>query len=152
MRKILITLLFVVCIVKISQLNAYCIYNRSNEDTITVYAGLSKKLAEAPLLRRKSRHILRPGEKGCWNWKDLAEVANRAETWYWIAFRGKEITPGLGDKLGEGYFPVGGAIVFSGYDENARAQFKIYYDKQPWQYDQQPWDWTTGRPWKTYKR
>ena len=105
--------------------------------------------------------MLKPGGRGCWNWKEIAKSKDpnkRTKEWYWVAYKGgKKIRTIWTDKLGEGYFPIGGAIAFKGYDQNARAMFQVFFDKKssknmpPWKYRESPWN-HRSQPWKNYKR
>ena len=155
MKKILLSLFLIVTSMQVSKLSAYCVYNHSNDETIVIYVYPSKDASKkAALFKRKAKHELPPKYgKRCWNWKEISK--NRKKEWYWVAYKGRgqwyNMRTMWTDKLGEGYFPIGGAVSFRGYDEDAKAIFKIFYDKKSWEYKKSPWN-HKSKPWKTYKR
>lgn len=172
MKKVLLLLLLITTIMKITKLSAYCFHNWSNEETISIQIYESKlsfifykqEMLNPlfPSVNLKAHHLLQPkGGIGCWNWKSI-DKNNRKKEYYWVAYKGntqlgKIVTLyGTATILGEGRFPIGGAINFSGYDENARAKFDIYFGPNPksmppWKYWKSPWK-HKSKPWKTYKR
>ena len=99
------------------------------------------------LLMIRAQHTLKPGNKGCWNWKSI-DKKNRAKEWYWVAFEGGHKWVGA-KRLGEGCFPIGSAIYFSGW-MTPENRFDIYYRGKPWKYWKSPWN-HKKKPWKTYK-
>ena len=152
MKKTLLSLFLITISMGIIKLNAYCFYNWSNKETITVF--IYKSLLESrglPKLTKKASYVLSPkGGKRCWNWKSIG--GKRTKLWWWIAFKGgKKVRTLFTAKLGERPFPIGSAVVFAGYDENAMAEFKINYDGKPWRYWESPWK-HESQPWKTFKR
>ena len=154
MKKILLSLFLIVASMQVSNLSAYCTYNRSKNEKIIMKIYPSKSKSEiSPLFNRKARHVLKPGGEGCWNWKKI-DPKNRKKEWYWVAFVERETESGFDviSPIGEGYFPIGGAIVFKGFNENARAKFNIYYDSKTWKYRKSPWN-HKSRPWiEKYKK
>ena len=154
MKKILLPLSLIATSMGITKLSAYCVYNYSNEEKINLQIYSSKKKSEiGGLFNRKANYDLSPrGGKRCRNWKDF-DKNNRKKQWYCVAFKGNwKLRHRYADSLlGEGYFPIGGAIVFAGYDENAKAKLEIYYDSKPWKWNKSPWN-HKSQPWKTFKR
>ncbi|HEB41627.1 MAG TPA: hypothetical protein ENI08_01235 [Candidatus Dependentiae bacterium] len=140
MKKILLLLFLIVTSMTIIRLSAYCVYNKSNQEIyITIYSKKPQLLSPG---REKSYKKLKPDSRTCWHWRDI-DRKNREKEWYWVAS-----SKGL---LGEGYFPIGGAIVFRGYKKNGQANFTIHYDGPLWKYKESPWK-HKEQPWKTYKR
>jgi len=153
MKKVLLPLFLISASMGIIRLNAYCFYNHSNDETITVMLYTSKGKSEiAPIFNRKAHYVLSPkGNKACRNWRSV-DKKDRKKEWYWEAFKGGKKVRFIWTKtLGEGYFPIGGSVLFMGYDANGRAKFDIYYDGKPWEYTKPPWN-HRSRPWKTNKR
>ena len=152
MKKILLSLFLIVTSIEVSKLNAYCVYNRSQTDKLEIQIFPSKKASQnAPLFGIKARHKLKPnGGKACWNWKKI-DPKNRKKVWYWVAYKRQ---PKF--RIGEGYFPIGSAIVFKEYDASGKAIFNIHFGPNPksmplWNYRESPWNYRS-QPWKTYKR
>jgi len=145
MKKILLSLFLIATSMETVQLSAYCFYNHSKDQTITIL--IFPKTSFLQVLTDK--HVLSPGDKGCWNWKKIDK--NRETEWRWKAKKGSSK---FGDLLGEGYFPIGGTIHFEGeVGGTVFKGFNIYYDGKPWKYWESPWNWPRGEtPWKTYKR
>jgi len=153
MKKILIPLFLIVTSMGIMKLSAYCVYNYSNDEKITIKIYPSKETSGVGSLAfRKANHVLSPkGDKACLNWKEI-DSNNRKKELYWIAYKGgKQLRAIWTRKLGEGCFPIGGAILFFGYDKDARADFEIHFDNKKWKYHRSPWN-HKSRPWETYKR
>jgi len=138
MKKILLPLFFIATSMGVTKLSAYCVYNRSKQK---IYISTYKKWP-GMFTRTQGYHPLKPDSKKCWNWKKI-DKKNRKKEWYWVASSNRQ--------LGEGYFPIGGAIVFLGYDKNGQAKFSIHYDGPAWEYRKSPWN-HKKRPWKTYKK
>ena len=143
MKKILLPLFLIATSMTIIRLSAYCTYNKSNEK---IYINIYKK-RPGMFTRTQAYHTLNPGGKKCWNWKEI-DKKNRKREYYWIASSKRQ--------LGEGYFPIGSAIVFKGYDTSGRAIFNIHFGPNPksmplWNYRESPWN-HRSQPWKTYKR
>jgi len=151
MKKILLLLFFIATNMETIQLNAYCFYNYSKDKTITIYTYPSKKKSQkSAFYYKKAQHELKPGgSKRCRNWKTI-DKKDRKKTWYWVAYEGGQkfirIKP-LSKKLGEGYFPIGGAVYYSGWYKD---EFSISYDGKEWEYWKSPWK-HKEQPWKTYK-
>jgi len=153
MKKILLLLLLIAASVRIIRLSAYCTYNYSNDGSITIQIYANKEYSkESPYAHREAKHVLSPKNgKSCWNWQSI-DPNNRKKEWYWVAFKGgTQLREKWIDKLGEGYFPIGGAILFFGYDKDDGADFEIHFDNKKWKYQKSPWN-HISRPWKTYKR
>jgi len=103
MKKILLLLLLIAASVRIIRLSAYCTYNHSNDESIRIriYKVKNKKT-----YRPEATHVLlHKGDKACWNWKKI-DSNNREKEMGWRAYTLS------GKDLGEGYFPIGGAILF----------------------------------------
>jgi hypothetical protein len=141
--KKIIFFLLVIVNAGISKLNAYCIYNKSNQKIYaTVYSG--RPMFGVP--NQKAYYELKPGQKGCWNWKEIDSKNRNKEYYFFLTTK---------TRIAEGYFPIGGAVVFLGYKNN-RADVTVYFGPDPnnmgpWQYQTLPWKHTTP-PWKTYNR
>ena len=150
MKKILLSLFLITTSMETIQLSAYCVYNWSNNEPITIkiYKAAENPVTNSKTYGIKATYKLQPrGGKRCRNWKDI-DKNNRKKQWAWKAY-----TQSGSYKLGEGFFPIGGTIVFGGYDENARAKFELNYDGKPWKYHESPWNWPRSiKPWKTYRR
>ena len=147
MKKILLPLFLIATSMKTTRLSAYCFYNYSKNKTIYVYTYESKQpLRPKTLSPYKARHELSPKDgKGCWNWKSI-DKNDQKKLWYWVAYS-KSLR-----KLGQGYFPIGGAVYYSGWTTR-KGMFEIYYNGKPWEYWKSPWNWPQSeKPWKTYKR
>jgi len=138
MKKILLLLFFIITNMEIIQLSAYCFYNHSNEKIrINIFSGKTTKFFGFD----KAYYWLSPkGGKSCRNWKKI-DKNNRKKEWYFTAYT-KSFK-----RLGEGYFPIGGAIYFSGWYKD---EFSISYDGKEWEYWKKPWK-HKKQPWKTYK-
>lgn len=152
MKKILSLLFLISTSMGVTRLSAYCIYNRSKNETIRMDIYPKKPPIRGMRLTMKSERYIKPGGKTCWNWAEIAKSKDpkkRQKEWYWIA-------TGLRN-YGRGYFPIGGAIVFYGYDQNGQAKFQVYFHKErskkmpPWKYQESPWN-HKEQPWETYKR
>jgi len=149
-KKILLPLFFIATSIGITQLSAYCFYNNSKDKTISLFV-FSKKLAlkHGGFLAKRALYNIKPGQKYCRNWKDI-DKKNRAKEWYWVAYKGSSkgrIITLSTKRLGEGYFPIGGAVYFSGWYKDA---FSISYDGKEWEYWKSPWK-HKKQPWKTHK-
>jgi len=145
MKKVLLLLFFIATNMETLRLDAYCFYNHSDNQTITIHTYKSKRWSKfAPNVNSEAIYELKPGSsKRCRNWKDI-DKKNRTKEWYWTAYKGdkKRITP-FTKKLGEGYFPIGGAVYYSGWYKDA---FGISYDGKEWEYWKSPWN-HKKRPW-----
>ena len=142
MKKIILSLFLIATSMTISRLSAYCIYNHSKDETISIFIYPSKAKSNiAPLFHKKSSYVLKPnGSPGCWNWKEIG--GSRNKQWYFKAYKGgKKLRTIWTDKLGKGYFPIGSAVVFTGYDGSGRAIFNIHFGP----------DSESMPVWKTYK-
>jgi len=149
MKKILLPLFLISASMVTIKIGAYCAYNHSNDEPITIKVFSIKK--DKKLFPRATYRLQPKGDKVCRNWKSI-DKNNRKKEWFWRAYNGDKRTINIWtDRIGEGYFPIGGAILFMGYDEDARAKFDIYYDGKPWEYEKSPWN-HRSRPWKTNKR
>jgi len=146
MKKILLPLLLITASMGTVRLNAYCFYNHSDSETITIRVHSSKKDATiGSVFLKKAQHKLNPGEKACWNWKSI-DKNNRTKLWYWIAYKGDfPVRTPWTTKLGEGHFPIGGAVYFSGWT-TPKGEFDIYYDGKPWKWRDPPWN-HKSKPW-----
>jgi len=147
MKKILLPLFLIATSMGTIRLSAYCFYNWSKSTPITVVIHANKIESQYfhIIAVSKAFYKLSPGGgKACRNWKNI-DKTDRKKEWYWHA------TNIHGYKLGSGYFPIGGVVVFAGYDENDRAKFKINYDGKPWKYWESPWK-HESLPWETSKR
>jgi len=148
MKKILLPLFLLTTSMGITKLSAYCFYNRADGGRITF-----KIYTNSALTFKKNTHTLRPkGNRACWNWKEIDEH-NRRKEWFWVATKGGNSIVDRWNpyKIGSGWFPIGGAVVFKGYDENDRAIFKIYYKSKTWKWRRSPWN-HRRRPWTGLKR
>ena len=138
-----------------TRLSAYCFHNWSKNENIIIqiYADKTAKWAGFD----KATYKLSPkGGKSCRNWK-IIDKNNRKKQWRWVAY-----TKNYNRKLGEGRFPIGGAVYFSGYDEDGYAKFSIYFGPDPksmpaWEYWKSPWNhksppWETNNKFDQYKK
>ena len=153
MKKILLSLFLIATSMETARLSAYCVYNWSENEKITIVVFPSKLEWYHPFsIHSEAVHRLEPGgSRRCKNWKTI-DKKNRKRKWYWIAYKGtKRIKSRFDKKLGKGYFPIGGTITFAGYDKSDKAQFKIKYDGKPWRHWESPWNYELP-PWQTYKR
>jgi len=146
MKKILLFLFFTAASMGITQLSAYCFYNHSKTKKITIRTfSITKKGNLIP----KATYKLRPGGSSrCRNWKDI-DKKNRKKEWYWKAYSGfKAVIPWYTlserKRFGEGYFPIGGAVYFSGW---YKGKFGISYDGKEWEYRKPPWN-HRSKPWR----
>ena len=160
MKKILATALLVTSI-GINQLNAYCIYNRSKNDNfrIAIFSKRPKWLSHGKLSTRnhEAEYNIKPGKKACRNWKNMG--GKRTKLWWWVMLSNKKrILPvpwGVPIvyylTVTSGQFPIGGAIVFDGYDTSNKPKINIHFGPNStsmpfWQYKQAPW-YLTKKPW-----
>ena len=130
MKKVLLSLFFIATSMGITKLSAYCTYNWSKNDTITIFI-YSKRGPIGVLFTQKTRHVLKPGGKpGCWNWKEI-DKKNKNKQWFFRAYKGNR-TAAQGalafGVIASGNFPIGGAILFEGYDRYRKPIISIYYD------------------------
>ena len=137
MKKIILSLFLIATSMGVTRLSAYCVYNYSNEK---IYVNIYKKWP-GMFSRTQAYYELKPDGKKCWNWREI-DRKNRKREYYWIASSNRN--------LGKGYFPIGGAIVFEGY-ERGKAKFNIYYDSKLWKYKESPWN-HKKQPWETYRK
>jgi len=82
--------------------------------------------------------VLKPGGSSrCRNWKDI-DKKNRTKEWYWVAHKGHVSSWALkpSKQLEKGYFPIGGAVYFSGWYKD---EFGISYDGKEWEWWKKPW-------------
>ncbi len=135
MKKILLILFTIASSMGVRQLNAYCFYNYSNDPksgngptSIIVEIYESKKASLLGTYTTKAAYKLAPGQKRCWNWKEI-DPKNRKKEWYWKAWQAPMYVR-LQKVLGEGKLPIGGAVAFWGTQANPK--FQVYFDGKPW--------------------
>jgi hypothetical protein len=135
MKKVLLSLLLFFIVLPITRINAYCVYNFSpnKNDIITVFTYKNRGLVGV-LFTGEARHEVvpeadsrNPQAQQCWNWKEI-DSKNRNKEWFFRAYKGrKKEGKTQFDVIATGNFPIGGSIVFYGYDYG-KPKFKIYLD------------------------
>jgi len=89
--------------------------------------------------------------------------SKRTKLWWWVMLSNKKnFLPGPAGipmiyykTVAGGQFPIGGAIVFYGYDSSNKPRINIHFSPNPasmlpWQYKQAPWH-LPKQPWGPFR-
>jgi len=164
MKKILLLLFFIATNMRITQLNAYCMHNYSkNKKFRIVIFNKKPKWSSYRKLdtgKSKAEYHIKPEKKKCRNWKSIG--GERTKLWWWVILSDEkrhiqtpQAVPIVYRKtIASGQFPIGGAIVFYGYDANNRPKISIHFGPDPtgmpeWQYKKKPWS-LSKQPWQNF--